>query len=547
MAVYEFPEFAIIGHDKPVDYYIKIQIATQGFQSYTGYKFYAQPSWTNPTVCTVNPFLSIPDNGEHAEANAGVMGLETGSFAFLNIPVLATGERLWELLTAQNPENTCWNIRYFKRTSTGTYERPSFWGVLDMSEPPGDIPDFSDPDSWVIELNTKSPISQLEELNANWDFGNALETVVPWQNRFRPDDVFIDWPGSPAGYQNLTFVTSDGGANWINPRTCTYHRYVRLRDLADAVSYALTGRKVNDGASVNHSWTWFVRLNTAAATAVWDELYTLDLLQNSGTPNAVWGIANYDAGESSLRRLGSMLDVLKKVLLPYGLTARIGYTDKDANGISTGVWDYRYIEVVELVDSTVATLTEEDLLVDSEQESGERAVYGFRVSTLNSTEVSEGAQDGETLENPWLSATRLTSGARWADTAGTTDDLDALKQAVYVKWGDDLVTPYSVTVKADGQGSVTVDTTNDLESGGNFYSNAALAYYFNRAPYSADPIGIFRRYARQITVRALGLLPSVTSKQYRARTRLQIGSREYRILKHVEKPNDCLTEFVLEE
>lgn len=534
-----FPAFQL-----PSGRWVRIDMAVQDLTPTVG-----QPYLTTPVVAEVNPWAEggLPEIVAAAAPDAGLMGGDSCEFTFHNVPIRPSEDlvTLAEIIAAHRPEDRIWNIRYWVSGDSApeTFStRPQFWGIIDSSEPTGDILRADEPTWSTYSLTARNAIMLGEKVTVEkWISTYLLHAIY---DKIPTNGVWID------GIPLIGILHDDGGQpTW---RPWVYLRYFLLIDILHTISQAIgiTGpiNGIGVGAGTIHSSWDFIWLDSPDPEPVEtpehiDKLclacgIILDpdhLDDYSSIPPPFNGneIYQHEYGLFDDRKLspisffnlGSVLEVLKRLLLPLGLVASVQVT----------ALGERYMEVREVeLDRTEEV---EDLIEGMTVAEGEAAAYGFRVVTANNGELVDGESGDRSIDNIYMSATRLRLGDRWTHVRlglqdHNTDDLNCLYSSPFIWDAENQLVRnvFKINVRRDGSPAVTARTHmpfppavypnwNDMDwekamhEAGSVVAKACMAYYWNgNADPETDPVGIFRRYMkrliwREARVDQLGSMP----------------------------------------
>lgn len=460
-----------------------------------------EPPITSPvSYPTVNPWLKggEPVVTDSAAPAAGTFGIDSITLQYLGIPVL-DGLSLYQIINSIADEDYLWSIRVMMRTVPGQWpEVPLFWGYIESSEPAGELESYTDKSVNRYQLTARNMLAVLERVSVlDWITG-FFQYNTPGLE-IAPSLIRIDrYP-----LENILHL-----GEW---RPSSMVRFVRFLDLVDSIGDAVAmPHPVNRIRSIRSSWEFYAMDAAGNLSA-----YTADdlcLASGVRTPTYwYWHYTLFDwekHSRLSLFHCENILAVLKTLLVPLGLCASIETEATDRTFLS--------VREPELSSGSYGV----DLLRGAELSEGGNSRTGLRVVIASAGEIAVNSTGGESIDCPYMSASRIRAGERWTHkTGGTedhdTDDLECLFGSLWVldSATNEMRSVSRIVVHRDGEGSRTVDTSFysplTLDNGSRLVAEAAAAYFYNNTHPDIDQLGVYRRSTKGLRVREYGLQDTV--------------------------------------
>lgn len=536
----QFPAFQL-----PSGRWAKIDMSWQPTVGPGGGTLIGQPYADTAEVMTENPWADggLPEPTEEAAPDAGLLEYDSVEFTFHNIPIAPGTDdtALYELVMSRPPEEGVWNIRYWISASSapGSFSTPpQFWGIIEAADPAGDIHSLTEPSWNTYKLVARNTIALGERISVETWLNGTDGT-----NGYLQHATYDKIPGSGVWIDGieLTHVFHNDGATKDAAVPTSAMRFFLLKDVLYSIGAAMgITAPINSAGTgtglVGHSWD-YISISSPDPDPVetpwdFDDLAIVSALYRSDGTQMV-----YDQSQSffspavgaqsqaSFWTCGNVLEVLKRILTPFGLVAAIRVN-------TAGV---RYLAVREVETGQIANAG--TVLRGMQLDAGERAAYGFRVTTAMNSELVEGDGGDRAIDNSFMGATRLR--IRWrAGKVGQTDDEHCVFQSIYAwdvlgnrmrsifkiiprRAGDEAVTeracmrvppavypnwnsdnlPTPPSAKGD-----TWLTEASAHEAGSVVAKACMAYYWNgHADPTTDPVGVYRRYMKKLTWKESGV------------------------------------------
>lgn len=516
MAAYRWTDIPVYGFSGQINGYVQIEIGTQTkapLQALT-------TIFSTVTDLTVCPFISLPKYKKARGSDMSLIGLQAMEFVFSNIVVDGSGNTLYDLLEAEDPNETTWHFRLFFKQGASAYGNPKFWGIVERADPKGSWVTLYDSSTWSFRFTVVDMATLLEEvttfdiintylLHATYDVPTGTTNAVVHLTNF---DVSGD--GIQSNAINKIFLPeSPQGREWWE---AGYIRFIRLRDIVRAIGESIgLNTDVNGGGSVDCSTRWASYQAGSPGYAdtldPWDNLHVISAMyvdwaeyyQQYGFFDQGDKEVDREMSNASVFNTDTAIELLKRILIPFGLTARIQI---DASG--TGyfyVSEYHHDAGHDFSDS---------YLVDAEIAPTDRAVAGMSVRALNGPEVALGKTNDRNVDIMFLGQARIVKTDRdWYKSYYSTGnwdvrDLQPLFQGVYARTGStaNFYAIYKVVIKDAGRGIYTV-TSNaggttapssyEVKKYGyaGLFAWACLRYMYSRDSAATTRVGVNRRYA----------------------------------------------------
>jgi hypothetical protein len=487
-AYYRFPEYRLASGR-----YILIEMFTQDVSSGIAAPYTDAGGRVD---LAVNPWIQggVPMAKSIAQPVVGYIGVDACEFEFAGIPVYGT-KCLYCLIMEQPPDQFVWNIRYYtKPNASASYPlRPQFWGIVERAVQYGEILSLTRHELNTYKLVARNRLALLDLVEiSSWS--------IPWKTTLAlsPAHVYIDGEE----LHKIYFTTGDDRAEFINP---TDMRFLNLRDMFEtmAANIALT-TTINRIDSVLSSWTFYGKDGAGVESEyTFDELVIasgVDLVSHPlfGT-DWYWHWSYFDhekRGDYTVYAVGSLLQLLKQFLPPFGLTAQIDVWNRTGES---------YLSIHEVESRAGVVLRH--LLREKSLETGENSTNGFTANVANDGETTFNSTSGEQLDVCFMSATRIRAGERWIQGGAyprDTDDLLCLFGSLYIydATGNFVTNVTKITVRNDGRAPTTVSPASvSLHNGGKMIGEATCRYYFNPQSLDVSRLGYYRREMQQLECR----------------------------------------------
>jgi hypothetical protein len=526
---YLFPDIPVRGCGKLILGYISVELAKQTINrsgaATDEVPAYSAVDFTSPTTIQEAIFLDIPEIAISAEPELGAFAADGLSLQCLNSS-FDTTTRMANILFDDNPLVAVWHIRisYISKEDYDAYTpalRPwalLFSGVIDHEGGEIQMYDRDDEDSWLVEFSCSDALMQLEDSATNETFFNSY--VPHGGYSFVPaNGVFISWleSGSPNAQALNRFDIQVYDGDWLGFTNASPLHFILLKDLVQALSNSIgITASTNNGLAAAQSWEFMAYDGSTERSFTWS-----DLCIPSGVKTAIspWyqDHGYFDAeGRSpvSFYNCGSVLEMLKAILVPFGMSARIGENSASARCMYYG----------EYQDFTSNTLPAS--YSPAHMQEASRSLYGFSIHTPDVGDYTWGTHgDGGTaIRSAFMTANRIPNCFQWRhDPAGAEpgrcDDYHALLRSLYAydAVADKVYSIYKINVKTDGNtGNVGfgqgITAEYDSPDAAMVLARAIAAYYFcpylpATGSYYSD-VGIYRRRMRRMEFEAPGVLVS---------------------------------------
>jgi hypothetical protein len=335
----------------------KIDIATQDRSTY------ATPDFTSPLTATVNPFIDIPEVANTMEPEVGAFGANPGTFVCNNLAFEAGGTRMSDVIEGYYPLDTALHLRLHWKPKGGAYS-VFFWGTIQAEDIDITMPNPDDKDTWKIKFSVVDCIMQLDDYPVSSTFLDTIPIAG-----YNPSSITAAWgvSGVPT-IATITTIPIDDGTNKyaINPNEL---RFVKLYDIVQAISDAIG---ITSSVVVNHTWQFFTRNSSADVTVAWSDLYIVRSAFHSAVYIHYPHMFFHPEAGISFYNYGTLLEMLKAILIPFGLVARVQVT--------AGV---RHLEVSELQSASGITINVNAMERPVSVNPAERVLYGMIVNTKN--------------------------------------------------------------------------------------------------------------------------------------------------------------------
>lgn len=502
MPVYQFPEYSLKGCGTVVESTWRITIASQTIATWA-------LSWASPTVVSENPFTDIPDLEAVMEQDFGSVGIDGGTFVCNNV-LLSSGVYLSDLFDGYNPFDTRWHIRLEKKTGPTTYVIK--WQGMIEPDVTIDIDKFADKSTYKVTFEAIDTLMQLDLITVD-----DVVTELPHATYdFEADNVYICYnsSGSPVRDKLTAFVQDDLTNNsnlwYYNPETLL--RFFKLTDVIEGIIDAMgLTASLNNGGAIDHDWDYYIYDGSSDQAKTFADLHIISATYYSAVYQQFYQFFDPDRhSDISFYHCGTALEMLKAILVPHGMTARIRHT-------TAGV---RYLEIIQLQTNNGTAFS--DFRKGASYKPADRILYGIVIQTSNAGDYIRGSSgDGATgLKNRFMSCNRVAGDPLLYKDEGSgksARDLLALYGGLWARHGDDMYSVYKINAKTYGQSgtSGTGLTANaDAADAGMVLGKAMAAYYYNDVAQTSDPIGISGPLMRRLEVAVGGIQDSPAPTEY---------------------------------
>lgn len=496
----------------------------------------------------------LPEVGDVAGAAAGFFGTDSIEFRFHNIPLKPSVDdtTLYDILSAKDPTTYFWFMRiWISPGTTNTFATAPNWIFwIDSTEIDGDI--HTQDRTWdSYTISARNPIALLEHVKiSTWITNVLLHASYDYTPSAAAGVVDVDGEN----LKEIRFGNADNsGTRWYRmpyyggtADTVLTPKFFRLTDvvytcgvslgLLKSINLSLGGSALPGDIDMSWAFAW---QDVPTGTPVYsdltfDDLYIVSSMYHSNgvidvhdqkygffDPECISGISVFN--------FENVLEALKFFLVPFGLVAALKIDPSDGD---------LYLAVRELELSDVVASDEQEILEGVKLESGDSATFGFRVCTENGVEISDGDEDGDSIDQPFIGASRMRFGDRWRHTIGWTDDVHAFCAGLYVKdpGQPHIRTVSRITPKRDGVARTTIsgampspphvihladaiaatEIAARIVEAGSVIARAIISYYWNGgADPATDPVGVYRRYTKSLTWQETGLKLTAQVGTYR--------------------------------
>jgi hypothetical protein len=487
-ACYRFPDVTKRKCSQEITY--RVEMARMDMSTYA-------IDWSTPTAANFSPFTDIPEIEYDTDPEAGAIGSGDGTFKCLNLE-FATNATMEVALLGNHPNDYQWVIR-ISRKSGATY--PILYeGIIQHRDIDMEIVKRREADTWKFTFSTKDMSSLLDNIIAT-TFLSALSHTYDYDPIGAGKKIWIcDTQQTPYVSYELVDTGYFDGAGWSDV-VPSKNRYIKLYDVLQALSDAMG---ITAAVVVNHTWEFYYEKAGSEIAVNWNVLYVMrGFLLSVG----VWGnqygfFDNEKKSASSWFNCSTCMELLKRILVPFGLRAKVKY---DASGVP-------YLKVTELITSlntyTVNASTKH-LYKSSRYKPADRVLNGFIANVDNVGKYVHGGDGDSTASITccYQSAQSMVD-TRWSFNAGVTTQYDAELCSLYCIEAatGDIHSIHKITVFNYGQGAAKDLGTNTVTSEATDADNrmvvakAACAYYFNPATQTTDKVGIYRPQMRRLEI-----------------------------------------------
>jgi hypothetical protein len=534
MACWQFPVWKLRSCGSTNAAELRIEIAVEDR------RVWHTVDWTSPYICTGQPFENIPEVGKVLEAEVGTVGGGAATFQCNNLPIytsVLTGTvRLWDLLNSVHPLDYQYHLRVWRKPVGGSDELIA-WYTVAVEDMELTMADDDDPDTWRFQIQAVNAIHQLDEHDADVTFFNTYLDHATYDHA--PASILISSPYGPGMTMTrlpLNHILHYDGAvhTWI---PATDMRFFKLTDVLQAISNGIgLTTDVNNGAATEHSWEFLSYGGGADQIASFDDLYVPSCVYFASEYQHDFGLFDpEEKSDASFYSCGTLLEMLKAILVPFGMVARIAFTAAGA----------RYLEFCELDADSGSSFAMYAPGIKFKPAS--RMLGGINVSVPDSYEVriGSGGDSSTSIKCNIMTAQRI---ARFNRGVDATDDLTCLYRSLFVDTGGGVFENiYKINVKSAGAASsygAGLTARYHDDNAGSVLAAAAARYWYN--PYSApatDPVGIYRRVMRRLEITVPRFVPD---SELDVREYIDFQSRNWRILEKKWNLNSGFTTFICE-
>lgn len=452
--------------------------------------------FSTPTSATFNPFCDLPEIMLESEPELGAFGANPATFKVKNYE-FATGARFDTVLQGDSPYDRRWNIRVLVKN--GVNYECRYWGVIDPNSIEYEVERRLLPDTWTMTFQAQDLIMLLDMIPAS----TFLTTNLGHGYEYCPDTVGGQvWAtdNKPTGIisYRLTFVQheslrADQSSNWVVYDETAF-RFIKLLDILQCLSDSIA---ITASVWYYQSWDFIYEYGSADHNEVFQDLYLFrGFVVSPGVYAERGGLfdpAKTDPG--SLYHSKTALDVLKRLLIPLGMNARISY---DAN-------NNPYMLIREAVHSqqTFNVTSVNNLLTGTRIRTADRVLGGIKVTVDSGNCERSWTEQGEGDDTIAISCIYQSAQSMWElpdALFGVTKQFDAMMNSLYVRpsSSNNIHSIYKINVKNYGQGSRVVTSNAYNEDNRKVVAMAAASYYFNPVLQSSDIVGVYRKFMRRI-------------------------------------------------
>ncbi|MAT38387.1 MAG: hypothetical protein CL946_02150 [Ectothiorhodospiraceae bacterium] len=454
----------------------------------------------------------------NAEPELGAFGADNVSFECVNT-AFAGSTRMSNVLFDDDPLFSAWHVRLSYKPAGGSYSY--LWqGVIDAEDTEVEMQNDSDPDTWSVKFTAVDTILQMEEKPTSLDAFGSFLTHASYSKSVS-GGVYISW--SDGGTAHSTALQKLDIDVYSDPARLGWRSYtkdhlyiMRLTDILQALSNAIgvTG-SANLGSAPAHTWKFVYYDGSADQEADFEDLAIISKVDDGVNP-VIQDHGFFDSSgqsEISFYNAGSVLEMLKHILLPFGMIARMRL---DSSGD-------RYLEYREIQDYTSNTYTE--WLTPAGLNPALRGLYGIKVRQTGVGDlVTFSAGDGSIpMLTHFTTANRIPNCYQWRhDPAGAEpgrcDDYSAFLGSLwyYDAANDRIYSIYKIKVRTDGNtgsglfaNSHIFSRDYDHDYAGMVMAEAMAHYWFNvgvpTTGTNSTPLGIYRRRMRGLDITVPGI------------------------------------------
>lgn len=444
------------------------------------------PTFSTPTAATYNPLQDIPSFVLSAEPEAGAFGIESIDLEFNNLPYYGAFTIRGAL--SSHPFDL---VQWFKFewSTDGVSFTEIFRGLVDAESVQGKDPSLTLMPVLKFKVKVISYLSYFEQKTV-LDFITTKLLLATYN--IIPTSVVICYPDSGLGIVSATlnrFVQLDDISinQWRND---TDLRFFKITDIVQAASEYLG---VSATATFDCDWVFTIHDGVNPIDKSFADLRIVS--QTVGTGGAVeqqYGFFDIDKkADCSLYGEGSVLELLKAVLQPFGMEARFE--------LNAGALRLKCVQLEIDEDVTPDTALWQKPGVD--RTPSERIIYGMKTVVPGAGEFIQGtAGDGAiALKCIYMSLNGVGATDEWTKGFNDVRWTEGLIQSLYAEHNGSMYSVYSITPKTRGTGtaSYAYDYKDRLAS---FVVAAAMNnYFFNQSAKSTvDPVGIYRYVMRAV-------------------------------------------------
>ncbi len=485
MAVFQFPNIPVDANGKMPFGYVRITVETWALGT-------SLPTFGTPTSATRSPFEDIPSVVFNTEPEAGAVGVGDITLEVEN-RVFHSTTRFSSLLEGFHPfDSALWfKIEWSLNASAWT---ELFRGITLHPDVEYIKPDTSNLDTWKYSIKVMSYIEHFETKTVN-DFIStklllATYNVGPFTTR-----ICYENAGSPevATLDEFTRLDNDGDPDW---RTASQLRWFKIEDILQAASEFLD---VPATVSVDNDWDFIIFDGSVEQAKSFGDLHIVSEVLDSGIheqQNTFFDVGK--ANEISFYNAGSVLEMLKQIMLPFGnviaFELSAGALKLFANQVASGVG---------------ITPSADAWQIPIEGGAAERFIEGMKVKTPNAGEYVQGSSgDGATaMKCIYMSSNRTPNDYDWINKGfGTTQDTQAIYQSLWALHSGTMYSVFKVTPKTQGSGSASYTANFNDPDAGLVIAKGMNHYWMNfDDKVGTNPVGVYRPVMRRVKVPLKGI------------------------------------------
>ncbi len=524
---FRFSELPIKGGGKTVIGYVMIELAKQTIArsgvATDDVPQYGTVDFDNPTIVSERIFIDIPEISYVSEPEIGAFGADNITFQCIN-RLIDPVTRMSNILFDESSLHAAWHIRlrYISNEVYSSYPpslRPwisIFQGVLNSDDAAINMPSRDDPGTWIITVSAVDCLSQLDDTSTSTNFFNRFLPHSSYSFQ-ASNGIVLSWleAGLPRSQQLLHIDIMQSDNQWQGFNTPSSLWFIKLRNIVQAISNSIgITAQANSGVSSGNTWEFIAFDGSSDRTFSWDELCVVSGIKTSSGP---WHQEHgfFDAeGKSvvSLYNCGSALEMLKQIVIPFGMSAYIGF---DAAGNRCLCYD----EIQHFQSNTLP-----DWYIPAQRIPARRALFGMTIATPGCEDYRCGTHgDGATaIRNIFLTAAGIPNCFQWRTNPagaypGRCDDYRSVVRSLYAFDSNEgkVYSIYKINVRTDGRSGncgygQNIAAEYNHPDAARLLSIACAAYYFcpyipASGAYYSD-IGIYRRRISRIQFSVPGVL-----------------------------------------